>query len=204
MNVQPGSAQIILADPPWLYRDKATAGERGVDYKYSTMSPADIARLQVGRLANRDAILYLWVTAPQLPVGLAVMKAWGFEFKTVAFTWVKLTADGARPRMGMGNYTRSNAEFVLLGRRGRGVPVVDRGVNSVILAPRREHSRKPDEVRERIVQIHGNRPRVELFARPTGARGEAGWAMWGHDYGLRVHRHDEAGVINEILTGGAL
>ena len=112
---------------------------------------------------------------PQLPVALAVMKAWGFTFKTVAFTWVKRTKHG-KLAWGMGSWSRANPEMVLLGVRGK-PRRVDKGVHSVVEAEVREHSRKPDEVRHRIERLMGDGRRVELFAREKAE----GWDVWGNE-----------------------
>jgi len=167
---------IIYADPPWSYRDKAHAGQRGVDYKYGTLTPEQIARLNVASIAAEDAVLFLWITPPQLEVGLEIIETWGFAFKTLAFTWVKTYPKAGTPCVGMGHWTRSNAELVLLGVRGK-PKRVDAGVRQVIIAPRGEHSAKPPEVRDRIVQLMGDLPRIELFAREN----VEGWHAWGNE-----------------------
>lgn len=173
---------IVLADPAWLYSDPCRSGERGAGFKYPQMKLADIKALRVQDLAADNALLYLWAVPPMLPEALEVMAAWGFKYKTFAFTWIKTTSKGT-PAFGMGHYTRANAEVVLLGKRGKGVPVIDHGVNQVVLAPRREHSRKPDEVRDRIDQLHASYldgvGRVELFARAQSSHD--GWDLWGND-----------------------
>lgn len=166
---------VIYADPPWEYRDKCNDGKRGASHKYPVMKLSDIKDLPIEEIANEDCILFLWSTAPMLPVALEVIKAWGFKYKTIGFTWVKITSKG-KVAIGMGHYTRSNAEFCLIGVRGR-FKRVDGGVPSAILAPRRKHSQKPDEVRDRIVQLSGDVPRIELFARER----VPGWDAWGDE-----------------------
>jgi site-specific DNA-methyltransferase (adenine-specific) len=167
---------IIYADPPWTYRDKAVAGERGVEFKYSTMIPQEIGQLPIQSITAEDCALFLWSTMPQLPVALEVMKAWNFEYKTVAFTWIKRTKHN-KLACGMGSWSRANPEIVLLGTRGR-PKRLSASVHSVVEAPLREHSRKPDEVRERIVTLLGDIPRCELFARPPKPDG---WDVWGDE-----------------------
>jgi N6-adenosine-specific RNA methylase IME4 len=208
---------IVYADPPWSYSDKCHSGQRGAEYKYPCLTVPQIKALRVPDLAAPDALLYLWATPPTLPDALAVMAAWGFTYKTVAFTWVKtgkapeyepvverMDAGGRLDDLiplawGMGHYTRANAELVLLGKRGNGVPVVDHGVHSVVLTPRMEHSRKPDEVRERIDRLHGPGPeRVELFGR----RPVAHWTVWGNDPAV-VGFPGCAEVQNVLQGGGA-
>lgn len=113
---------------------------------------------------------------PQLPLALEVMAAWGFAFKTVAFTWVKRNRVAPSWFWGMGNWTRANAELVLLGTKGK-PKRVDAGVHSVLDSPVGRHSQKPDETRDRIVRLLGDLPRIELFARGR----YPGWDVWGLD-----------------------
>ena len=165
--------RVIYADPPWHYRDRAQAGERGASFKYRLTTTAELARLDVASLADTDCALFMWSTAPLLPDALQLMQAWGFRYSTVAFVWVKTSAAG-RLAWGMGQSTRANAELVLLGLRGR-LRRVSGAVHQVVQAPRRQHSQKPDEVRDRIVALLGDVPRVELFARQR----VPGWDAWG-------------------------
>jgi len=167
--------QIIYADPPWSYRDKARAGKRGAEYKYPCMSVEQIKALPVNALAAADCALFLWVTFPMLSEGLEVIQAWGFIYKTVAFTWVKTTRNG-KLFWGMGNLPFSNAEVCLLGVKGHPTRI-STAVHSVIMATVREHSQKPDETRGRIVQLMGDLPRIELFARKK----VPGWDAIGND-----------------------
>lgn len=167
---------IVLADPAWQYRDKAKAGDRGAECKYPVMSLADLKLLPVQDIAAPRSVLFLWVTMPLLAEGLAVMSAWGFTYKTNAFTWVKRCQNGKWFK-GMGRYSRANAELCILGTRGQPLPRVSCGVGSLVEAPRGRHSAKPPEVRDRIVSLFGDRPRVELFARECCE----GWGSLGYD-----------------------
>jgi N6-adenosine-specific RNA methylase IME4 len=160
----------LYADPPWKYSDKRH-GRGGVSYK--TMTDAQIRGLQVQRIVADHCALFLWTTKPFMPVALSVMRAWGFEFKTIAFDWVKRGESG-KLAWGNGAWTRANAEHVLLGVRGK-PRRVSAAVHSVIEAPRGEHSAKPAEVRDRIVKLMGDVPRLELFARVASP----GWYRWG-------------------------
>ena len=105
--------QIIYADPPWQYNRKAGQGI-AADH-YPTMSLQEICDLPVGKLADKDCVLFLWVTFPQLREGLSVIQAWGFQYKTVAFVWVKKNKKADTLFLGLGHWTRSNAEICLLG-----------------------------------------------------------------------------------------
>lgn len=180
----------ILADPPWAYRvyDKSTNHDvRGLASRhYPTMGLEAIKALPVGDMASRDAALFLWVTMPCLPDGIDVMRAWGFTYKTCAFSWVKLTK-GGKPSFGVGHYTRSNTELCLLGTKGRirRRDALDaRNVEQVILSARRQHSRKPDAVYERIERLFDG-PKVELFARQQ-------WPGWDTAYSHEIGKFGEA------------
>ncbi len=168
---------VIYADPPWHYVDSASAGDRGAEYKYPVMTDDDIANLGVEHIAADDSALFLWVTKPKIDIGLWVLRRWGFTYKTFAFDWTKLTLDG-RPKMGMGNWTRANAEHVLLGIKGR-PKRASASVMSVVSAIPGKHSSKPVEVRERIEELMGDVPRIELFAREKAP----GWDALGLDIG---------------------
>lgn len=167
---------IVLADPPWQYKDKAHAGHRGVDYKYSTLAFKDIATLDVPSITADNSVLFLWVTPPQLNLGIELIGHWGFVYKTFGFIWIKTNPKSGTPFIGMGNWTRANSEPVLLGVKGKIKPI-KRNVSQVVIAPRGKHSAKPPEVRERIVQLMGDLPRIELFARDRAP----GWHIWGNE-----------------------
>jgi len=171
-----GKYNVILADPPWEYRDRCHAGERGAAYKYPIMKIADIKALPVQQLAADDCALFLWITMPNLQLGLDTAAAWGFEYKTVAFTWIKLNKKQPTLFWGMGSYTRANAEMVLLATKGK-IRRVDAGVHSVVQTKIGKHSEKPDEVRRRIVRLLGDVPRIELFARQV----VPGFDCWGNE-----------------------
>jgi N6-adenosine-specific RNA methylase IME4 len=176
-----GPFRAVAADPPWTYHAFSTKGEgRSAQRHYPTMSLDAIKALPVADAAARDCHLFLWVTGPYLPKAFEVMEAWGFRYSAVAFTWVKLKRAG-QPllysegafHVGMGHTTRKNAEFCLLGRRGRPTRK-NRAVRELIIAPVREHSRKPDETYDRI-QTYCDGPYLELFARTQ----RPGWRCWG-------------------------
>lgn len=145
---------VIYADPPWRYRDKALSGDRGAGCKYDVMSLEDIKNLPVKELAQDDCALFMWVTMPFLEDAFSVMRAWGFEYKTCAFTWIKQNKKADSLFWGMGNWTRANAELCLLGVRGK-PKRKDAGVHSVIISHIEEHSKKPSETRDRICKLLG-------------------------------------------------
>lgn len=167
---------VIYADPPWSYTDKANAGRRGAEYKYPCMNLNDILNLPIENLCNTDCVLFLWVTFPMIQEGLKCLKAWGFSYKTIGFNWIKKNKKSDSLFWGMGNWTRSNSEICLMGIKGKPKRVAA-NVHSVVMTPIEQHSKKPDEVRERIVQLCGDVPRIELFARQHAD----GWDCWGNE-----------------------
>jgi N6-adenosine-specific RNA methylase IME4 len=156
---------IIYADPPWQYKVYSKKGEgRSAENHYHTMNIEDIKSLPVESIADDDCILFLWITFPCLLEGIAVMESWGFTYKTCGFNWVKRNKKADTFFMGLGFWTRSNSEICILGTKGR-PKRVSKAVPQVCDARIMEHSKKPDEIRERIVELCGDLPRIELFAR---------------------------------------
>ena len=165
---------IIYADPPWSYRSGNVKG--AAKNHYPTMTDQAIYDLPVGEIADDNAVLFLWATFPKLIEAFKTMKAWGFSYKTCAFVWVKQNRKSEGLFFGLGYWTRGNAEICLLGVKGKPKRVSAR-IFQIVLSRIREHSRKPDEVRERIVELMGNLKRVELFAREK----IEGWDSWGNE-----------------------
>ncbi len=165
---------IIYADPPWQYRQ--SKGQGVAENHYRTMNINDICNLPVGTISNKDSVLFLWATFPMLQEALQVIHAWGFTFKTVAFVWVKQNKSGNGFFFGLGYWTRSNAEICLLAVKGR-PKRVSKKVHQLIVSPIEGHSKKPDMAREKIVELIGNVPRIELFARQQAD----GWDVWGNE-----------------------
>lgn len=171
--------EIIYADPPWKYNARSNRNTRfggGAQAHYPLMAMNDIEALPVPSLAAKNCVLLMWCTFPYLDQQLRLFSHWGFAYKTLGFSWIKTNKVNQQPFFGVGYYAKSNAEICLLGMRGSLKPVSNR-VSSCIVAPRRAHSCKPDEVRDRIVELFGDRPRVELFARTK----KAGWDVWGNE-----------------------
>lgn len=166
---------VIYADPPWSFDVWSGAGkDRAAENHYPTMTQAQIEALPVEAMAADDCALFMWAVMPQLPEALAVIKAWGFEYKTCAFVWVKQTKDEERFATGMGYWTRANAEICLLATRGSPARL-NADVHQVIASPRMEHSRKPDDAAERIMRLVPG-PYLEMFARSP----REGWDVWGN------------------------
>src|SRR5262249_26315486 len=163
---------VILADPPWRRPEGTSPPNCKIENHYPTMTTEAICALPVSALATEAAVLFLWSVAPNLPEALQVMAAWGFDYET-SIVWVKHF-------IGPGYWVRSRHEFLLIGSRGdMPHPAPSARPDSVIEAPRREHSRKPDEAYEIIERMYPELPRIELFARQT----RPGWAAWGNEIG---------------------
>ena len=168
----------IYADPPWQYKVYSKKGQgRSAENHYHTMSKEDIYNLPVEMIAEKDCILFLWVTFPCLLEGLETIKRWGFTYKTLGFCWVKRCRKQTHKWFwGLGFWTRANPEICIIATRGN-PKRISKGVHSVIDTPIEEHSKKPDIVRQKIVELIGDVPRVELFAREECP----GWTCLGNE-----------------------
>ena len=140
------------------------------------MSIDELCALPVETLAEKDCLLFLWATFPQLPEALRLIRAWGFTFKTVAFVWLKLNKKSPTWFYGLGYWTRGNAEICLLAKRGK-PKRRSAGVHQFIISAVEEHSKKPDVTRDKIIELAGDLPRVELFARQKAP----GWDVLGNE-----------------------
>jgi len=197
-----GGFKAIVADPPWNFKVRSDKG-LGRAAPYELMDLDAIKALPAAAAASRDCHLFVWTTGPHLPQALEVIKAWGFKYSGMGFTWIKLKRsfmDDDGPllniekdlHVGMGYTTRKNAEFVLLGRRG--APKRMRAdIREVIVAPVREHSRKPEEFYRRVA-AYADGPRLELFARQS----RDGFATWGNQSSMF-----DGGIIGAAEYGPA-
>ena len=174
---------IIYADPPWQYRQ--SKGQGVAENHYKTMGIEELCQLPVSQIAAKDSAIFLWVTFPQLREGLLLMQEWGFTYKTSAFVWVKLNKKSNTPFFGLGYWTRSNAEICLLGVKGH-PQRISKKVHQLIMTPIHEHSRKPEQAREKIVELMGDIPRIELFAREKNK----GWDVWGNEVDSTITLHE--------------
>ena len=171
--------QIIYADPAWQYNDKLLHHGGSADSHYETMSVDQICSIDVQKIADENCFLFLWGTWALLPQALKVMDAWGFTYKTSAFVWLKTYKTG-KDVFGMGNYTRGNTEYCLLGVKGK-PKRISKFVSQLIKTTIKKHSQKPDIVRSKIIQLCGDLPRIELFARTK----VHGWDVIGNDEKLQ-------------------
>jgi N6-adenosine-specific RNA methylase IME4 len=169
------SFKAILADPSWNFKTYSPKGrDRSIDKHYAGMDLEAISALPVADLAAPDCALFIWATWPMLTHALGVIADWGFEYKTCAFAWMKINANGS-PFCGLGFWTRANTEPCLLATRGK-PKRLSAAVPQAVLEGRQEHSRKPSVVGERIERLVAG-PYIELFARNR----RKGWSSWGHE-----------------------
>ncbi len=172
--------KIIYADPPWSYNSTSKNGtSRGVAEKYyNTMTLDDVKNLPIKNIADDNSLLFMWITFPHLHEMNDILNAWGFTYKTVAFTWVKIYKHTRNPILACGYWTRSNAEICVLATKGKDYPRrISAKVSQIIISEKGKHSQKPDEVRKRIIKLMGDLPRIELFAREK----VEGWDAWGDE-----------------------
>ena len=187
--------QIIYADPPWDYsyvgknfdrqftkNKNGCAAVVSAHDHYDSMTNADIAALPVASISDDNCLLFIWITNPMLDIGMEIIKAWGFEFKTVAFVWEKQS-------LNPGFYTMSQCELCIVAKKKGGNIPKPRGARNVrqfLSEKRTVHSKKPDEIRNRIVEMFPEQDKIELFARQEFP----GWDCWGNETKLD-------GVFNE-------
>lgn len=175
---------IIYVDPPWDYSylgsnfdSNFTRSKTGFDAvvsakeHYNTMKNEDIANLPVSEMAADNSLLFIWITNPHIDIGMKIIKAWGFEYKTVAFVWYK---QATCP----GFYTMGECELCFVAKKGNiPKPRGDRNVRQFLSEKRTIHSRKPDTIRMRIEKMFPSQSKIELFAREK----YAGWHVWGNE-----------------------
>ena len=168
---------IIYADPPWTFKTWSNKGKgKSAEQYYDCMTIDAIQTLPVNEIADENCILFIWVTYPKLIEGIETISKWGFTYKTCGFSWIKKNKKADSLFWGLGYWTRANNEICLLATKGK-PKRVGKGVHQVVMDKIREHSRKPDCVRDRIIELCGNLPRIELFARQK----INGWDVWGNE-----------------------
>lgn len=191
------SFQLLYADPPWAFRtfsgrDRTPTQKafREAEDHYPTMPFAEMAALPVATIAAKDSVLAMWIVGSHCAEALDLGRAWGFEFVTDLFYWTKqrlvdaqqldiFTGDLVPPKISMGYYTRKQVEPLWLFKRGKGLPVLSHAVRQLIVAPPREHSRKPPEAAKRLEALFGDVTRLEMFCRTP----RSGWTAWGNEVG---------------------
>ena len=180
--------RVVYADPPWKFKTFSDEGkDRAPEQHYSTMTIEEICAIPVKEWMADDSLLFIWVYQPLLPETFEIMAAWCFKYVTIGFVWVKISGGQDRlfyaqedVRKSLGYYTRAGAEICLIAKRGKGIPGrLSKSEGQVVLSPVREHSRKPDEIAESIVELYGDVPRLEMFARTK----RVGWDVFGNETG---------------------
>ena len=179
---------IIYADPPWNFKTYSEKGKqkKSAECHYRCMNIDNIYDLPINQIAADNCILFLWVTFPLLKEGLETIEKWGFTYKTIGFNWIKQNKKSDSLFWGLGYWTRANSEICLLATKGK-PKRISKSVHSVIISKIREHSRKPDEVRDKIVELCGDIPRIELFARQS----VDGWDCWGNEVDTILSKYKE-------------
>lgn len=183
---------IVYADPPWMFssREYKSDGFSPLSDRYEVHGKDWIKSLPVSKITAEDAALFMWSTDSHLKEAIEVIESWGFKYITVAFVWNKLTVTG-KDAITVGAWTIKNSELCLFGTKGKMLKYKkDNTVRQRVDALRTKHSRKPDEVRNRIVQLFGDLPRIELFARERFD----GWDFVGN----AIDGRDIVDVLSEI------
>lgn len=178
-----GTYDVVLLDPPWSYygqQDKMGAAAKF----YPTMTDDELMAMPVSNLLHKKSVVFMWATSPRLDFAIDLLRHWGLTYRGVAFTWVKtkqdgtpIGAQGVRP-----SFVKPTAEFVLVAsmtNKGRPQQIADESIKHIVLAPKQEHSRKPDAVHERINALYPEASKLEMFAR----REMPGWKVWGNEVG---------------------
>ena len=170
---------IIYLDNPWLYNARNNKNTRfggGAGGHYPLMTMKQIEDLPIEKISDKNCAIFMWCTFPYLDKQIQLFEKWGFEYKTLGFSWIKTNKKNKKPFFGIGYYAKSNCEICLLGVKGKMKPVSNK-ISSCVISPKEQHSKKPNAVRERIVQLFGDLPRIELFARQA----TYGWDVWGNE-----------------------
>ena len=189
--------KVILADPNWKFSTWSDKGlDRSAEKHYETNTVDEIGHLPIEHIADKDCALFMWVTDPVLPMAINLASWWNFTYKTVAFTWVKQNKIADTYFKGMGYYTRSNPEMCLLFTKGKPLERMDKNVDQLVVSHLREHSRKPDEVKDRIHRLFGDVPKIELFAREQ--YDPEHWDYWGNQINKFDNEEEEQELMIEV------
>lgn len=176
---------IIYADPPWQYKVWSKKGNgRSAESHYKTLAIKDIVNMKdfIKDISANNCVLFIWITYPCLKEAIKVIEEWGFTYKTCGFAWVKRNKKANSWFWGMGYWTRANSELCLIATKGK-IKRISRKVHQIIETPIEEHSKKPAIVRDKIVELMGDLPRIELFAREK----TDGWDVWGNEVDSNIN-----------------
>lgn len=177
--------KIIYADPPWQYKVWSKKGNgRSAESHYKTLGIKEIVNMKdfIKDISADDCVLFIWITYPCLKEAIQVIEEWGFTYKTCGFAWVKRNKKANSWFWGMGYWTRANSELCLIATKGK-IKRISRKVHQIIDTPIEEHSKKPAIVRDRIVELMGDLPKIELLAREKAD----GWDVWGNEVNSDVN-----------------
>jgi N6-adenosine-specific RNA methylase IME4 len=179
---------IIYADPPWKYNSRTISGTKkgNPEDHYNVMSIDSICNLQVNKICNDNCILFLWTTYPKYAEALKVIESWDFTYKTIGFQLIKLNKSRIGYFFGLGRWTRGNTEPCLIATRGK-PKRISASISQIIESPIEKHSKKPDIVRTKIIELVGDLPRIELFAREK----TEGWDVWGNEVDSDINLKSE-------------
>ena len=169
---------IIYADPPWdiSYLKKNKKGFADYDLPYPTMTDKEIIDVPVKDITDDNSILFMWCIDSRIPILNSIMISWGFNYKTVGFVWNKVAKHTNGVNATVGKYTRKSCEFCFIGTKGKSLAQLHTQ-NQYFPEPKRKHSQKPDGIKDMIVNMCGDIPRIELFAREK----TDGWDVWGNE-----------------------
>jgi N6-adenosine-specific RNA methylase IME4 len=173
---------VVVADPPWMYSGQQDKWGAAAKF-YDLIDNETLKTMPVPDLMHKNSILFLWTTSPRLDVAIDLIRHWGLTYRGIAFVWVKTRKDGKTPIGAQGvrpSIVKPTAEYVLTASKqanGRPLKLADESIQNIVLAPKREHSRKPDEVNERIDLMYPGSSKIELFAR----RQWSDWDTWGNE-----------------------
>ena len=201
--------EIIYCDPPWQFSNKKTGGsmKSGADQQYLTTGIDGLKAMDVNSLAADDAVLFMWYVGAMPQEAIDLVNAWGFTIKNMnGFVWNKLTQKN-KPHFGMGFYTRAGSESVIIATKGKFKPA-SHSVRAVFNADDQiqfegkaiKHSKKPPQVRDLIMELCGDRPRLEMFAR----EGAQGWDAFGNEVPLTKYFSDLTNITTERLNNEAI
>ena len=168
--------QIFYVDPPWNYADQGCQGTMANHFKGMTSIELQDMGTKIKEISDKNCILFMWATYPMLADALWLIGEWGFEYKSIAFQWLKLNKKNGKPFYGLGRWTRGNTEPCLLATKGK-PKRISASIFQLIQTPRGRHSEKPAIVRDKIIELMGDLPRIELFARQK----TEGWDVWGNE-----------------------
>jgi N6-adenosine-specific RNA methylase IME4 len=192
-----GNYKVVLIDPPWDFEGVRHTGRNNVNRHYETVPLERLKELPVSKIMNDNAILFMWVPGANIADAIELMRAWRFEYRVMAFVWLKSNRTVSGYKMNFGAYTRPQAEFCLLGRNGnKHFPIYSMSVQQVISEPVTAHSVKPREAIKRIEQLCGDLPRIELFARYKEGEQPQGWDFWGNE--VTVAKKKRLGKVYQL------